>query len=143
GFRPPLAEPGVRLSIRTGLSIDVDARARGLAPQCSWATRSRETTRALDNRGRPGLIAPARLGASFAPGRRRRLRAPHTWLPGDSAPIQSTASLRPCARLSRAPTTTKAPPLGRDVAGLGGLPGVSFPAHGSRFSCSWREPSVL
>jgi hypothetical protein len=31
----------------------------------------------------------------------------------------------PCARLSRARTTTKAPPLERDIAGLVGLPGAS------------------
>jgi hypothetical protein len=39
----------------------------------------------------------------------------------------------PGARISRARTTTKAPSLGRDIAGLGGLPGVSVPALGSRF----------
>jgi hypothetical protein len=35
GFRAPLAEPGVRLSLRTGLSIDVDAKS-GVFCQASW-----------------------------------------------------------------------------------------------------------
>src|SRR5271156_2306050 len=42
----------------------------------------------------------------------------------------------PCARLSRAPTTTKAPPPARDVAGLGSLPAFAGPALVSGFSCS-------
>ena len=32
GFRAPLTEPGVHLSLCTGLSIDVDAKSGGRAP---------------------------------------------------------------------------------------------------------------
>jgi len=42
----------------------------------------------------------------------------------------------PCTRLSRARTTTEAPPPVRDIAGLGGLLGFACPALESRFSCS-------
>ena len=42
----------------------------------------------------------------------------------------------PCARFSRARTTTEAPPLIRDIAGLVGLPDFAGPALESRFPCS-------
>jgi hypothetical protein len=48
----------------------------------------------------------------------------------------------PCTRLSRARTTTEAPPLIRDVARPVGSPDFACPALGSRFPCSKDEPLV-
>ena len=45
--------------------------------------------------------------------------------PSDNAAVLIDCLPSPCTRLSRAPTTTKAPSLGRVIAGLGGLPDYS------------------
>jgi hypothetical protein len=118
GFRVPFAEPGVRLSIRTGLSVDVDTRAGSLRPKVAGRDGTPGGIRLAGPSAdhRHTLVRP---DVSFAPeSRARPSRATYMAFSGDFTSVQSTASLRhvrgsPALRLLRRlrPSTETSPGL--------------------------------
>ncbi len=126
-------------SLKSRLNEAAPRQAQSCAPsgagKSQRASADRAARRLASRTRRPGCHDSARAARVARSGAKRRSSLVTTYM---ACPCGFATALiyclpSPCARFSRARTTTEAPPLGRDIARHGSLPGSRGQALGSRF----------